>query len=77
MMKNALERLERLDLGYSAAYAAYLSCVQSVSAACQRGERLTDELLRTEQTAFNDLVNARESLFDRLHRYGKPPHIGG
>jgi len=50
--------LARLQLGYTAAHAAYMSRVQSISDACQRGDRPTDEVLRAEQTAFNDLVNA-------------------
>jgi hypothetical protein len=69
--------LARLQLGYTAAHAAYMSRVQSISDACQRGDRPTDEVLRAEQTAFNDFVNAREAFFDTLLRHGKAPHMPG
>ena len=65
----------RLQLGYAAAHSAYMNRVQSISNACQRGERPPDQLLRAEQTAFNDFVNAREAFFDTLLRHGKPPHM--
>jgi hypothetical protein len=69
----AIKDLQQLRLSYTAAYAAYMSCVQTISEASQRGERPTEPTLRQEQTAFNDLVNAREAFFDALLRYGNVP----
>jgi len=65
----------RLHLGYTPAHTAYMTRVRSISDACQHGERPPDGILRTEQTAFNELVNAREAFFDTLLRHGKPPPI--
>ena len=67
--------LQELRLAYTAAYAAYTRCVQSVSDATERGVRPSDQAFRKEQIAFNELVNAREALFDVLKRHGKAPRI--
>ena len=72
----AINELERLRMSYAAAYAAHVSCLQAVFEASERGERPADQTLRSEQLAFNDLVNAREALFDKLLRYGTAPRIG-
>jgi hypothetical protein len=72
MVENELQRLR---LSYMSAFAAYMSRVQAVSNATERGERPSDAALRDEHLAFNDLVNAREALFDKLLRYGKAPRI--
>jgi hypothetical protein len=71
----AVNELQRLQMSYTAAYATHMSCLQSVFEASERGERPTDQALRSEQLAFNDLVNAREAFFDKLLRYGTAPRI--
>jgi hypothetical protein len=60
------KELERLRLGYTAAYSAYLSCVHKVSTISQRGEQPTDQVLREEHDAFNDLASARDALLRAL-----------
>jgi hypothetical protein len=71
----ATNELERLRLGYTAAYAAYITYVRQISDAVRCGERPTETILRLEQAAFHDLVNAREALFDKLLRHGKAPKM--
>ena len=72
---TATNELERLRLGFSAAYAPYITRVRQVSDAARCGERPTETMLRQEQAAFHDLVNAREALFDKLLRHGKAPKM--
>jgi hypothetical protein len=71
----AINELQRLRMSYAAAHTAHLSCLQAVYKTSEQGERPTDQLLRSEQLAFNDLVNAREAFFDKLLRYGNAPHL--
>ena len=65
----ATKELQRLRLGYTAAYSAYMQCVLMISAASQRGELPHDETARAEQAAFNDLARTRHDLLDELSRH--------
>lgn len=62
--------LIRRQLSYGAAFVNYTNWVRVFSDAAYMGKVLSDEDRRQEQTAFNDLVRAREALMDALPKGG-------
>ena len=69
----ATKELRELCRNYRSAYTHYMHCVQELAEASKRGERPRDQVLATEDRAFNDLALAREALLAALracHRRG-------
>jgi len=58
----ATKELQQLRLSYTAAFAAYMTCLTKVAEACQRGQRPPEDVVRNEQMAFSDLIDARKAL---------------
>ena len=67
----ATPELRELRHRYKEAYTRYMSSVQAVSDASQSGEWPTDETLKAEVAAFDDLSKARELLFRALFAHSK------
>lgn len=65
----ATKELETLRLGYKAAYTAYMSCVQALSDASQRGKWPAKEVLAAEEKALAELTFARQALLDALFEH--------
>ena len=62
----ATKELRMLRHNYKVAYTFYLGCVQTVSAASQKGVGLTEEDLEKEDKAFDQLEFARQALLDAI-----------
>ena len=58
----ATKELRELRRNYRSAYTHYMHCVHDLADASERGERPSDEVLGTEDRAFNDLSLARQAL---------------
>ena len=65
----ATRELSTLRHNYKVAYTSYLSCVQKLSAASQKGECPPDAVLVGEDEALNDLNASRRALLDALCKY--------
>lgn len=62
----ATNELQVLRHRYKAAYTAYMVSVQALSDASQKGEWPSDEVLTTEEKAFNELSLLRKALLGAL-----------
>jgi hypothetical protein len=62
----ATKELRELRSKYRTAYTAYMKGVQALSDASQKGEFPTNNVLRKEAEALNDLTFARQRLLDAL-----------
>lgn len=67
----ATKELNELRHEFKRAYTAYLSCVQALSDASQRGVWLPDDVLKKEEKAINDLTRRRGALLDALYAHSK------
>lgn len=61
--------LRELRHKYGEAYTHYLSCVQALSEASQKGVWPSAEKLRADEKAFNELAFARRVLTDMLYEH--------
>jgi hypothetical protein len=67
----ATKELRMLRHNYKVAYTSYLSCVQMVSDASQKGAGLPEEDSEKEDRAFNELALTRQALLDALPKSGR------
>jgi hypothetical protein len=67
----ATDEIRDLRHKYKAAYTTYLSCVQSLSDASQRGAWPGPEVLGNEERAFNELSFLRQALLDALYEHSR------
>ena len=67
----ATKELRELRHRYKEAYTKYMSCVQALSDASQKGEWPPAETRLMEEQAFQELAELRQSLLDVLHAYAK------
>jgi hypothetical protein len=56
---------------YKAAYTTYLTCVQALSDASQRGAWPAPDILGNEERAFNELSFVRRALLDALYEHSR------
>jgi hypothetical protein len=70
----ATPELRTLRHNYKVAYTSYLSCVQKLSDASQKGECPPDAVLIGEEEALNNLNGSRRALLNALCRHHS---IGG
>ena len=56
---------------YKAAYTTYLSCVQALSDASQRGAWPAPDILGSEERAFNELSFVRQALLAALFEHSR------
>ena len=68
----ATKELQEFRHQYKEAYTTYLSCVQAVSDASQKGEWLSQQTATLEERAFNQLALKRQALLDALYEYAHP-----
>ena len=67
----ASKELHELRHKYKAAYTAYLSCVQLLSDASQKGVWPPAEALGKEERAIQELNSLRHALLDALYAHSK------
>jgi hypothetical protein len=67
----ATKELRELSHKYKEAYTTYLSCVQSLSDASQKGLWLTPDAAEREERSFNELSFLRQSLLDALYTHAR------
>ncbi len=67
----ATDEIRDLRHKYKAAYTTYLSCVQALSDASQRGAWPAPDVLGNEERAFNELSFLRQALLDALYEHSK------
>lgn len=67
----ASRELQELRHKYKAAYTSYMQCVQALSDASQQGTWLSDEALKAEERAINELTFLRQALLDALYAHAK------
>ena len=67
----ATDEIRDLRHKYKAAYTTYLSCVQALSDASQRGAWPAPEVLGNEERAFNELSFLRQALLDALYEHSR------
>jgi hypothetical protein len=65
----ATKELRELRYEYEAAYKTYMSSVQSLSDASERGEWPKAEVMKQESVAFTDLALIRHALLEELQEY--------
>jgi hypothetical protein len=65
----ATKELSELRHKYKMAYTAYLSCVQALSEASHNGVWPSEDVLKQEETALNELKSTRQALLDELYAY--------
>ena len=69
----ATEELRELRHKFKVAYTRYLSCVQMMSDASEKGVWPPREATDTEEAAYEELRNARQALWRALHRHTRKP----
>ena len=71
----ATGELQVLRHRYKAAYTAYMVSVQTLSDSSQRGEYPSEDVLKAETKAFNELSFLRQALLGALlaHKLSTPP----
>ena len=67
----ATDEIRDLRHKYKAAYTTYLSCVQALSDASQRGAWPAPDVLGNEERAFNELSFLRQALLDALYAHSR------
>ena len=67
----ATDEIRDLRHKYKAAYTTYLSCVQALSDASQRGTWPAPDVLGNEERVFNELSLLRQALLDALYEHSK------
>jgi hypothetical protein len=65
----ASKELRELRHKYKAAYTSYMQCVQALSDASQSGVWPSEEVLKLEEKALNELTALRQSLLDALYAH--------
>jgi hypothetical protein len=66
---DTVEQALAKELGrrrYHIAYTTYLSCLETLADASQRGESPSAEALKNEADAFNELTSTRQAFLDAL-----------
>jgi len=67
----ATDEIRDLRHKYKAAYTTYLSCVQALSDASQRGTWPAPDVLGNEERVFNELSLLRQALLDALYEHSR------
>lgn len=67
----ATTELRDLRHKYKEAYTTYLSCVQAVSDASQKGLWLSPDAVEREERSFNELSFLRQALLDALYAHAR------
>jgi hypothetical protein len=67
----ATDEIRDLRHKYKAAYTTYLSCVQALSDASQRGAWPAPDILGNEERAFSELSFLRQALLDALYEHSR------
>ena len=62
----ATKELHEIRHKYKAAYTTYMTCVQALSEASQKGEWPPGDVLTSEESAFSELAFLRQALLDAL-----------
>jgi hypothetical protein len=73
----ATNELRELRHRYKAAYTVYLTCVQALSDASQKGVWLSAEIREKEEKVFSELTFLRQALLDALYAHTHPKGNGG
>jgi hypothetical protein len=67
----ATEELRELRHKYKEAYTTYLTCVQTLSDASQKGVWPAPEALGKEERAYTEMGFARQALLDALYTHSR------